>query len=91
MSNGIFNGVAYECLDREGRMTWLDGWHQTLGMGFTTSRDMEGLHEHTGVHGEKEQLRGMKVLNAGVQAGDFAIKQREEAKKAAEAAEASDE
>lgn len=48
--SGIYNGLALDCLDVEGRLDWMDGWHEESGLGFKTKRDPEATRLHLETH-----------------------------------------
>ena len=42
----IINGIAFDCLDTEGKHDWLDGWHEASGLDFKSSRDPNAIRKH---------------------------------------------
>ncbi len=42
----IHNGLAYDCLDLEGKLDWLDGWHEEGDPNFTSKRDPKETRLH---------------------------------------------
>lgn len=42
----IINGIAFDCLDAEGKLDYLDGWHEACGLGFKTDRDPGAIRRH---------------------------------------------
>lgn len=48
----IINGIAFDCLDTEGKRDWLDGWHEECGVGFKSKRDRTAMRKHLVGHSD---------------------------------------
>jgi hypothetical protein len=71
MSSPVINGIAYDCLDVEGRLDWLDGWHEECGLNFKTERNPDAMRRHlTGRHQTTgvllyDEIPARQLMNCG--------------------------